>query len=209
MSQLVKTCLFCLKHITDRSYRSLSSSTSREQYKEVYKLLSLSEVNGFVCNLCVNKLNRISKLNEDLKTKYQIIKQERDKLFFVVKDLPGIKCSTATVTTPSPRGFKRPYGTIKQTPTPKSMKSKKCLFVSPRPSQKSHQAMEMEQHSDVSSISTDVHVQHINDKSTQTEVTHGAKVDKTTRTKVTEQFDVKVCIIFTMINECTRQISVH
>jgi len=94
MNAPVKTCLFCLKSITDRSYRSLSSTTSKEHYKDVYNLISISETNGFACSLCMTKLNRIAKLNDDMRTKYFVIKQERDKLVSIMKDTPGMKnCS--------------------------------------------------------------------------------------------------------------------
>ena len=37
------------------------------------------------------KLNRIAKLNDDMRTKYFVIKQERDKLMSIMKDTPGMK----------------------------------------------------------------------------------------------------------------------
>jgi hypothetical protein len=37
------------------------------------------------------KLNRIAKLNDDMRTKYFVINQERDKLMSIMKDTPGMK----------------------------------------------------------------------------------------------------------------------
>ena len=67
-----KKCVICLKII---SYRSLSSDTSKEQYRDVFKLLGIPDLNGFACNVCCNKLNRIQKLTIDLKTKVNFKKK--------------------------------------------------------------------------------------------------------------------------------------
>ena len=69
MADVAKSCCFCSKTILDRSYRSISSPTSQESYKYVFSLVSVKSMSGFVCNLCVNKLNRVSKLSVDMETK--------------------------------------------------------------------------------------------------------------------------------------------
>lgn len=163
-----KNCLFCKKLITDKSYRSMSSTTSKEHYKEVYTQLGVPAVDGFACNICVNKLNKVVKLNNDMRTKYFVIKDERDKLLSLLKAMPGLKHVTqiASFKTPSPRGFKRSL--VKNTPTPTS---KKSLFSSPK----------------LDRIRSPI---KFSAEKTQ------KKVDMSTQTKTTtEEFDVKVCKI--------------
>lgn len=45
---------------------------------------------GVLCNQCVNKLNRIRKLNGDIETKVVSLTEERDKLLATLKTMPGI-----------------------------------------------------------------------------------------------------------------------
>ena len=122
-----KECAFCTKMINDKGYRSLSSKTSRERYEYIMQQLPKgfnSRENIIICNLCVNKLNRICKLNDDLNSKLTSIREERDKILSLVMDMPGIKGLTTT----TPRAAKRP---LIKTPTPKG-KHKRCLFVTPQ-----------------------------------------------------------------------------
>ena len=81
----------CFKIISDRSYRSLSSDNSQEQYRDLFKLIGIPDLKGFVCNVCRDKLNRIQKLTIDLKTKVMSIKEEREKLISTVKCVVGIR----------------------------------------------------------------------------------------------------------------------
>ena len=131
MAAPIKKCVVCFKIISDRSYRSLSSDTSKEQYRDVFKLLGLPDLNGFACNVCCNKLNRIQKLTIDLKTKVISIKEEREKLISTVRGMIGIQTlEKENNPVSTPKGTKRPFNVIKLTPTPKS-KVKKGLFASP------------------------------------------------------------------------------
>ncbi|XP_078311822.1 uncharacterized protein LOC111117593 [Crassostrea virginica] len=131
MAAPIKKCVVCFKIISDRSYRSLSSDTSKEQYRDVFKLLGIPDLNGFACNVCCNKLNRIQKLTIDLKTKVISIKEEREKLISTVRGMIGIQTlEKENNPVSTPKGTKRPFNVIKLTPTPKS-KVKKGLFASP------------------------------------------------------------------------------
>ena len=91
MAAASRSCEFCSKVIDDKSYRSLTSNTSQENYKEVFELLCLSELKGFCCNLCINKLNAISRLNKDMKTKLITTKRKLDQIISTVQNLPGVK----------------------------------------------------------------------------------------------------------------------
>lgn len=112
-----KFCYFCTCKIGIKGYRSLSSSHSKDFYSDVYELLALPlDIKGFACNLCANKLNRVRKLTDDLKTK-----------------IDGMAVQPTFIAKTSPRNWdksKRPYSVVKQTPTPKS-KIKKGMFLSP------------------------------------------------------------------------------
>lgn len=124
MTAPMKTCGFCMKNIRDKSNRSLASNTRQDHYGNIFKILGIS-MTGVVCNQCVNKLNRIRKLNGDIETKVVSLTEERDKLLATLKAMPGIV--KQSVSTPR-RGEKRPL--IKQTPTPRS-RLKKSLFCTP------------------------------------------------------------------------------
>jgi hypothetical protein len=91
MATAARSCEFCSKIIDDKSYRSLTSNTSQENYKEVFELLCLSELKGFCCHLCINKLNAISRLNKDMKTKLITTKRKLDQIVSTVQNLPGVK----------------------------------------------------------------------------------------------------------------------
>ncbi|XP_048763890.2 uncharacterized protein LOC125671936 isoform X1 [Ostrea edulis] len=166
MAAPVKYCVLCQKTITDRSYRSLSSATSQEQYKDVYKLMCVPSIKGFACNSCANKLNRVQKLNNDLKTKLISIKDERDKLLSTLKDMTGVRSLKDKLSTP--KGTKRVLSSLKLTPTPKS-KVKKGLFLSPSSSSK-RRVEPVKCHDD-------------------------KKIDECTQTKdQSEEFDVKIVV---------------
>lgn len=129
-----KFCYFCTCKIGIKGYRSLSSSHSKDFYSDVYELLAIPlDIKGFACNLCANKLNRVRKLTDDLKTKIDSIKTERQKIVVAIKSMPGMAVQPTFIAKTPPRNWdrsKRPYSVVKQTPTPKS-KIKKGLFLSP------------------------------------------------------------------------------
>ena len=116
----MKRCSLCTNQVKDRSYRSLTSETSQEQYKYIFEMLP-GIMRGVSCNVCANKLNRICKINNDIKTKVEVLRDEREKLIQQVRELPGLTPKRGT-----PRGMKRP---LIKTPTPKG-KCKKVLFSS-------------------------------------------------------------------------------
>ena len=56
MAAPIKNFLICFKIIFDRSYRSLSSDTSQEQYRDEFKLMGIPDLKGLVCHVCCNKV---------------------------------------------------------------------------------------------------------------------------------------------------------
>ena len=171
MAAPTKICVICFEIISDRSYRSLSSDTSKEQYCDVVKLLGIPDLNGFACNVCCNKQNSIQKLAIHLKTKVIYIKEEREKLISTVRGMVGILIlEKENYLVSTPKGTKPPYTVIKLTPTPKSKVKKGML---PSPSAEKNFKL-----SNCHSVLKSRHVES-DDKSTQTK-------DKS------EEFDIKV-----------------
>jgi len=97
MAAPMKVCRFCCNYISDnKSYRSLASETCKNQYDTVYQMLTI-QPEGVVCNLCMNKLNRVSKLNHDIETKVFALQAERDKIISQIKDMQGFKGQSTTI----------------------------------------------------------------------------------------------------------------
>ena len=128
MAAPIKSCEFCFKTIKKQINRSLTSNNSQEQYGiNIFNKLRIAPVNSFVCNQSVNKLNRVNKLNGDIKTIVLMLTQERDKVLDTLKQMPGIVKQHQDISTPK-KGKKNSL--VKQTPTPKS-RLKKSLFRTP------------------------------------------------------------------------------
>lgn len=73
------------------------------------------------------------KLTDDLKTKVNSIKAERQKIVEALKSMPDLAVQPTFIAKTPLRNWdksKRPHSVVKQTPTPKS-KIKKGLFLSP------------------------------------------------------------------------------
>lgn len=121
----MKFCVLCQNTISDRSYRSLSSNTSQEQYKAVFKLMRIPGISGFACNICINKFNRVLKLNKDLETKIIKIRNERDKLISTLIEMPGVRFLERQVHERPPQ----PERLL--APVPELEKIKECLIVEP------------------------------------------------------------------------------
>jgi hypothetical protein len=173
--------------IKDKSYRSLASKESKEQYSGIFVKLCIEPV-GLLCNHCVNKLNRIRKLNGDIQTKVALLTQERDNLLDVLKQMPGVVKMYQRTSTPK-RGEKRPL--TKQTPTPRS-RTKRGLFQTPnRPSPTKSLGL-----AHTSPKACKVFVGRTPSKI----FTTSSKVDKSTQTKQKQDdFDVKVNIFNTIL----------
>jgi hypothetical protein len=126
-----KTCSICLQIITDKkAYRSLSTEASKV-YKNILNEIRINN-SGYACKFCVNKLNRVLRLDEEIQGKVEVLKCKRlglieqlSKGSGVVTPLHGkfITPVKSTITK------KRP---LVSTPTPKKTKCRKILpFPSP------------------------------------------------------------------------------
>lgn len=94
----------------------------------MFKLMRIPDISGFACNICINKFNRVLKLNKDLETRIIKIKNERDKLISTLLDMPGVRCLERQVLErPSP-----PLETERLlAPIPELEKTKEDLIVRP------------------------------------------------------------------------------
>ena len=87
-----KICWACSSTIKARTYRLFSSSPTNisvEQYKDVLALLSVTP-EGYCCHLCVNKLNRLKKLQTDEDTVVERLRIEKRGLVATFLKLPGL-----------------------------------------------------------------------------------------------------------------------
>lgn len=90
-----KTCFTCLASIKGKNYRQLNSSTSRDHYSDIFSSINVSP-DGFCCNLCVNKLNRLRKCTEDETTIVRKLMDEKRDLLQKFKQLPGVLKAQST-----------------------------------------------------------------------------------------------------------------
>ncbi|XP_062597660.1 uncharacterized protein LOC134259070 [Saccostrea cucullata] len=183
-TSLGKPCEICLKPITDiKYYRSLGTEASK-----VYSAL-LDELNidrkGYACKFCVNKLNRLIRLDEEIRTKLDVLKQKRGEIF---DDLKKVTCNrpsssvassssarpNSSLQTPVKKNSKREYKIISKTPTPRKFKARRIL---PLASPCSKEVKERDTY----------HAEPTARKSTT--------VDSSTQTKTTEEKDFAVKII--------------
>ncbi|XP_061187058.1 uncharacterized protein LOC133195217 [Saccostrea echinata] len=174
----VKECSFCLYVIKDRGYRALSSKTSTEQYNYAFTRLNFFPTsNSYACNLCTNKLNRISKIEENVRAKVEQLKTEREKLLDVLRQHQQTS-GHVKPSTPRVSAVKR---SLDKTPTPKG-KSKKALFKTP-----------------------DKLLLHQNpNHSLQSKLP--CKEDKSTQTHVSENFDVKIVTKIAGADLCVKKL---
>ena len=76
-SEASKTCGICKERITDKkSYRQVKSS---EEFCRIFLELNLKE-NNFVCKFCVNKLNRLVRIDDDIRNKLEKLHEKRNEL---------------------------------------------------------------------------------------------------------------------------------
>ena len=129
-TSIQKNCAICESIIDDfRSYRSLGTESSRI-YSSILKELGLDS-NGYACKFCVNKLNRIIRLDEDIRTKVKKLKEKRAD---IIKELSStlkknnLHVQKGTpVKTPVKTDKKRDNKTVFSTPTPRIFKARQIL----------------------------------------------------------------------------------
>lgn len=117
-----KICGLCRNTIKDKkSYRLVST---HEDFSRIFKELSLN-VKNYVCKFCVNKLNRLARIDDDIKTRLTKLYEKRNELFSEIKETV---ISKAHLRTPVSNKRERQ----KNTPTPRKPKIRRLLpFNSP------------------------------------------------------------------------------
>lgn len=115
--EVLKNCGLCGEIITDKkSYRQVKSS---ENFCKIFSELNLKE-DGYVCKFCVNKINRIVRLDDDIKTKVSKLSEKRNEIF---ADLQKTVSTCKKSCTPVNKKRERQ----KNTPTPRKPKVRRLL----------------------------------------------------------------------------------
>ena len=129
-TSIQKKCAICDSIITDfRSYRSLGTEASRI-YSSTLKELGLDSC-GYACKFCVNKLNRITRLDEEIRTKVNKLKETRVDIIkqlssTLKQDNVHVQKGTP-VKTPVKTDKKRDRKTVFLSPTPRKFKARRIL----------------------------------------------------------------------------------
>ena len=113
------TCALCRTGIKDKkSYRRVESLVSLKIQLQYLNLISPTSI---LCCFCFNKINRLHKIDGDLKTKVSKLREEKSVLIGELKALPGFSESENVTTTPKSKPQKRGINT----PTPRSCRQVK------------------------------------------------------------------------------------
>lgn len=125
-----KTCKLCLKPITDlKYYRSLDTEASKLDSALLTELSVARK--GNACKFCVNKLNRLVRLDEEIQTKIDVLKQKRCEIFEDLKRETSVRqkfsSAKSSLRTPVKKISKREYRAVSKTPTPRQFKARRIL----------------------------------------------------------------------------------
>lgn len=86
-------CRLCLGFITDKkSYRKIDSLKSLETQLNYLNLTSP----GILCCFCFNKINKLNKIDLDLRTRVEKLNAEKSQLIGELKSLPGFSVKADT-----------------------------------------------------------------------------------------------------------------
>lgn len=127
-----KTCELCLKPITDlKYYRSLATEASK-LYSALLTELSVAR-KGYACKFCVNKLKRLVRLDEEIRTKIDVLKQKRCEIFEDLKRVTSVRqnisSAKSSLQTTVKHFSKREYRAVSKTPTPRKLKARRILPI--------------------------------------------------------------------------------
>ncbi|XP_033745060.1 uncharacterized protein LOC117337649 [Pecten maximus] len=128
MAAPTETCRVCHNQLPAKSRRIIFGPTFNvfDQLSQVigYVALQTDGKSKYVCGFCFTKLNKLSKIDFDLVTKLETLKNEKQKLVSELRD----KYLTNMPQTQTPKSLKRTKP-LQHTPTPR--KSKKALWTTP------------------------------------------------------------------------------
>lgn len=139
---IVKTCSLCSSQIIDKRYYISLATEASNTYSEILIELNVKK-QGFACKFCVNKLNRLIRLDEDIRTKVDVLNLKHSEVVTELKNvitsnLPPsgypvktFSCAKTLVTTPVQP--KRTFCDISKTPTPRKVKALRILPISRSP----------------------------------------------------------------------------
>ena len=88
-----KLCLFCQKVINEKNYRCVFGDNVVHYHSQIHDILSLpvdkqirarKGLSVYICMLCFTKLNRLCRIEVDLTTKLQRVREEKDALIKIL-----------------------------------------------------------------------------------------------------------------------------
>ena len=98
MSEKVKCCTACFSEIHDKkSYRCLYPN-ARDRFTYILEELHIPRT-GHLCKFCINKLNKVHRLDEEIRTKLPSLKRDRLEIVTDLRD-SFAKCKNAVTSTP-------------------------------------------------------------------------------------------------------------
>lgn len=110
-------------------YRSLATEASK-LYSALLTELRVAR-KGYACKFCVNKLNRLVRLDEEIQTKIDVLKQKRCEIFEDLKRETSVRqnfsSAKSSLQTPVKKFSKREYRAVSKTPTPRKFKARRIL----------------------------------------------------------------------------------
>ena len=131
---MADACKICYSVIQGKHYRTLSTKANIEKYSVVLGSLGV-ECQGKLCNICVNKLNKIVNLKGDIIEKQKKCERDVQVIFGELQRMPGasIPLIPSSVTCNTPKNTPKHGMKRQRTPQTPSMtpRSKKSLFVTP------------------------------------------------------------------------------
>ncbi|XP_069126748.1 uncharacterized protein [Argopecten irradians] len=131
MAAPVEACRVCHNQLPAKSRRSIFSPSFHilDQLSQVigYVALETDGKSKYVCGSCFTKLNRLAKIDFDLVTKLDSLREDKNKLVSELRDRYISSMPQSLMATP--KSLKRPKPQ-QHTPTPR--KSKKALWRTPQ-----------------------------------------------------------------------------
>lgn len=102
------TCCVCFNEISPKQRRVINSPAFQvlQQLQEVLQRI-LSDDDKYVCTFCFAKLNRLSKIDYDLKNKLDALKKEKDELLKKLREKLTISQKRHIIHSPTPRKLKK------------------------------------------------------------------------------------------------------
>ncbi|KAI8515092.1 hypothetical protein Bbelb_076830 [Branchiostoma belcheri] len=136
-----KTCLLCNNAVKWRNYRTVFGDSMVPLYPQIHQVVkvwpdrqvwSRKGLSMYVCMFCVTKLNKLSKLENELSTRLQKLQQDKESLLMTLHGNMDSR-NVATTSTTASTSSARPGNTPVQTTPTKVVRLKRSLVRTPTP----------------------------------------------------------------------------